>query len=316
MAEARTHATGALLGTFVGDALGAAWEGSEPIEGRDGGERALRSLEDAPLRYTDDTQLTIALGEHLLEHPRAEPQALAERMLEHVEPWRGYGRGMIKLVEHWRLRVPVDQAATAVFEDGSYGNGASMRAAPVGVLWRHDLSEVDDVARRQARTTHLHRVGQDGAAVQAAAVALAADRGRFGITELCELADVAQTPEVAEGLKAAGDWVDRWNGAERPGCAEVADALGNDVVAHRSVPTALWVAAVSETIEDGVPLALGLGGDADTIAAMAGAVLGGAGGRSTIPSAWQAALEDGRRGRTHLVDLARRLDDAHDQLVA
>lgn len=311
----RDRVSGALLGVFVGDALGARWEGSGPVPARSAADRVERSLLEAPLGYTDDTQLTIALAEHLIDQPDADPQGFADLALDHIELWRGYGGGMRRVVEHWRLRVPVDEAAVAVFPEGSFGNGAAMRVAPVGVLWHHDPERVDEVARRQARATHVHPVGQDGAAVEAAAVAAALREHRFGAQELEAVATVARTDELRDGLAAARGWIDRWRDEEVV-LADVAHALGNDVTAGRSVPAALWAAAVADEVTEAIDLALGIGGDADTIAAMAGAVRGAADGRGAIPRDWQAALEDGRRGRTYVVDLARRLADAHDTLRA
>ena len=65
--------------------------------------------------------------------------------------------------------------------------------------------------------------------------------------------------------------------------------LGADVAAHRSLPAALWCAAVSADVAEAVTTALGLGGDADTTASMAGAVGGAAGGPATRPAALRVA---------------------------
>ena len=314
--ELRSRAEGCLLGVFLGDALGAPWEGSRTLPGRSGDERLTTSLTEAPLTYTDDTQLTIALAEHLLQTPGADPQGFADLALDHIEPWRGYGGGMLEIVEHWRLRVPVEEAAVAAFEEGSYGNGAAMRVAPVAVLWHHDLDEVADVARRQARATHVHPLGEDGAVVQATAVALALRDGTFDAGHIERAAEAARTQELGERTREAARLLDRWSDDTELRLADVADALGVSVVAQRSVPAALWAAAVAGDLTEAVSLALGLGGDADTIAAMAGAIRGAADGRGAIPREWQAALVDDHRGRTYVVDLARRLADRHLELAS
>jgi poly(ADP-ribose) glycohydrolase ARH3 len=294
---------GALLGTAVGDAIGAGWEGAHPVD-RAGAERRLeRSVARRELNYTDDTQLALALAEHLLEVPTVDASAFAATILEHFEPWRGYAGGMLRLVEVWHAGTPVDEAATAVFPDGSFGNGAAMRVAPVGVRWSHDLERVREVAERQAAMTHAHPIGRDGAVVQALAVALAARRGAFGRDELLELVEVATTGEMRERVEAAAALA----AARTHGARAVVQTLGNGVVAHRSVATALWVAATAEGFEEAMVLALGIGGDTDTIAAMAGAVVGAAHGDDAIPAAWLARLEDGPRGRRYALDLARRL---------
>ncbi|MBW3652223.1 MAG: ADP-ribosylglycohydrolase family protein, partial [Actinobacteria bacterium] len=72
----------------------------------------------------------------------------------------------------------------------------------------------------------------------------------------------------------------------------VVRAIGTDVRASHSVAAALWIAAVAGDYEEGVVLALAVGGDVDTIAAMACAVLGAAAGGDAIPTAWTQWLEN------------------------
>lgn len=298
---------GALLGTFAGDALGAPFEGAPPVPGRDAAGRM--GPGGGTLTYTDDTQLAIALATHLCDDPWVDPDGLARTFLEHYEAGRGYGAGMHGLVELWRSGMPVAEAATAIFADGSFGNGAAMRVAPVGVLWAHDGDALAEVAARQARVTHVHPLGVDGAVAQARAVGLAATSGSFGPEQIEAVADAAHEDELRERLQRAVDLIDRWDRDPGIGLADVADRLGNHVVAHRSVPAALWAAAVAADVPDGVALALGLGGDADTIAAMTGAVLGAAGTRHAVPGEWLERFEDGTRGRRHVLELAGRLAD-------
>ncbi|MGH8907878.1 MAG: ADP-ribosylglycohydrolase family protein [Egibacteraceae bacterium] len=303
-------AAGALLGTFVGDAMGAPWEGRSPTPPGAGELRIDDSLARGELRYTDDTQMALALAEHLCVDPQVEPESLARTFLEHFEPDRGYGSGTRQIVARWREGMPAARAATADFPEGSLGNGAAMRVAPVGVLWAHDPIRLAEVALRSAALTHAHPVGIDGAVVQARAVGLAVVRGRFGPDELAELAASAATPELREGLADARRLCD--DPPEQP--VEVAVELGTSPVAHRSVPAALWLAASSDSFAEAVMGALELGGDMDTIAAMAGAVLGAAGGLDVIPKEWLDLLEDGPRGRAYTMALARRLADVAEGL--
>ena len=86
--------------------------------------------------------------------------------------------------------------------------------------------------------------------------------------------------------------------------------MGTGVLADQSVPAALWVAAVARDLCEAVVLSLGLGGDVDTIAAMACAIVGGALTDTAIPGAWLERLEDGRRGRSYAIELSDRLAEA------
>ncbi|MPZ71769.1 MAG: hypothetical protein GEU74_00830 [Nitriliruptorales bacterium] len=293
-------AGGVLIGTFVGDAAAARWEGAPAVDLRGARARLDESLAAKTLAYTDDTQLTLALAEHLCLEPTVEPQSLTRTFLEHFEEHRGYARGMFGIVDAWRRGVDPESAARSVFPAGSFGNGAAMRVAPVGVIWSGERAV--RAAHRQAALTHAHPVGMDAAAAQALAVARAAATGAFTLSDLAVVLDGCQTDPMRAGLARACEETL----ARRP-LPEVAQVVGTDVLADQSVPAALWVAATAEDIPHATLLALALGGDTDTIAAMACAVLGAAQGGESVPAAWTVRLEDGPRGRTYAVELAARL---------
>lgn len=300
-------ARGVLLGTFAGDALGARWEGAPAVELDEGRRRLERSLAAEVLHYTDDTQLTLALAEHLCDHPGVEQPALVATFLDHFEGHRGYARGMFGLVEAWHAGTAPAEAATSVFPDGSFGNGAAMRVAPVGVMWARDDTACDAAARRSAVITHAHAIGADAAAAQARAVARAVRSGGFTVDDLQAVRHAATTKALRTALGVAQTAAQRWLAGERPPVPDLAQEIGTGVLADQSVPAALWVAAVAGDFEEAVLLALALGGDVDTIAAMACAVAGAALTIEAIPPAWLAPLEDERRGRSYAYGVADRL---------
>ncbi|MDX1658773.1 MAG: ADP-ribosylglycohydrolase family protein [Nitriliruptorales bacterium] len=305
--DRRAALEGALLGTFAGDAIGRPYEGASAVDRPEAEQRLADSLTQAELRYTDDTQLALALATHLVDHPDVEPEQLVEVMLDHFERSRGYGGGMYAVVEAWVRGAPIDVAAEVRFEGGSFGNGAAMRVAPLGVLHAEDRNRLEAAVIRASRPTHTHPVGIDGAWVQARAVALARNRGRFGRDELVEVRGEARTDALRGPLSGARRLIEA---DEEPSLPEVAQRLGNAVVAARSVPAALWIAATADDLEDAVVRALGVAGDTDTIGAMAAAIRGAAEGPDSIPAAWLERFEDGERGLTYARDLARRLADS------
>ena len=84
---------------------------------------------------------------------------------------------------------------------------------------------------------------------------------------------------------------------------EVAKSLGNGVEALHSVPTAVYSFLANPGFENAVGYAVGLGGDADTIGAMTGAIAGACYGLEGIPRHWLEKVEN----REYIEDLAKRL---------
>lgn len=297
---------GALLGTLVGDCLGGPYEGSSATSVEKAWERIERTLSRAPLPYSDDTQLALALAQHVLETPGVDPAGFADRILRVFEPHRGYGAGMRLLVEEWRRGTPLQNAATAIFPEGSFGNGAAMRVAPLAVRWAEDPERLEEAVLRSAELTHAHPIGRDGALAQARAVALAATRGRFGVDELAVVADGATTHEMGAGLSAAGALLLDWSGDQSSAVATAGRRLGTDVTAQGSVPTALWAAVAGGDPRGAIAWSVALGGDVDTIAAMSAAVRAAADGADALPADWVAACESAE----HVREIGGRVGEA------
>lgn len=182
-----------------------------------------------------------------------------------------------------------------------------MRVAPVGVVWHDDPEAADAAARAQAVITHAHPIGTDAAAAQARAVTVAIAAGGFTPDDIVTLAGTARTQQLTTALSTAAEAATAYLDRGETELPRIAEVVGTGVLADQSVPAALWVAAVAATYEEAVVLALGLGGDVDTIAAMACAILGAALTDAVLPDRWLDALEDGRRGRSYTVGLAQRL---------
>ncbi len=310
---------GALVGTFVGDALGMPVEGWpwRKIAQHYGEVREMLPARLGAGTYTDDTVFMIALAESLIENKgRVVPQDLAWRFRQAYDRRRGFGAGMHRLMRLWDEGVPWDEAAHRLFDGGSYGNGAAMRVAPVGVLFHHDERAVYDAAAAQARVTHAHPLGQQGAALQALAVALAlrSDPATFSRDEFLE--DLESTlPASAEtfrrALMQAGDLFDRWEDRDL-----IVRKLGNRSSAHRSVPTAIFAFLTFwNSFEEAVVYAISLGGDTDTLGAMTGAIAGALHGMEAIPRRWWDALENEGKGRDYVVHLGEQLYDLWQQIA-
>jgi poly(ADP-ribose) glycohydrolase ARH3 len=131
----RDRARGTLLGLGLGDALGAPFEGRSRVS-----REQVVAWRDAhePLRWTDDTHMALTLANHLLADPDlVDPDALGATFARAyaAEPWRGYGSGPPQVFALVERGLRFEEAAGSLFGgSGSFGNGAAMRVAPVGLL--------------------------------------------------------------------------------------------------------------------------------------------------------------------------------------
>jgi poly(ADP-ribose) glycohydrolase ARH3 len=299
---------GAILGCFLGDAFGSSFEGMDP-------ERARFYISDLSKRftrnYTDDTDMTLALAESLVQCGTIDPEDIAKQFSLTCDLARGYASGTIKAVLALRAGLKWHQVARIVFENGSFGNGAAMRVSPVGLFYHHDLSALQEGAMKQASITHVHPLGQWGAVMQACSVGLAVNqspkepfKGKEVI--LCLREVLWRGP--MEYLRALNKIEEILAQRRRLAAGEVIRSLGNGVEAHFSVPSACYIAITySPDFCDAIRAGVSLGGDTDTIAGMVGAIVGAHAGEKGLPQEWLEQLEDGPRGRSFARSLADRL---------
>jgi ADP-ribosylglycohydrolase len=219
-----------MIGAIAGDIIGSVYEWS-PIK------TTAFPLFQGDSRFTDDTVLTCAVAEHLLDGTPL-PEAL--RRYCQAYPRAGYGGTFLR----WA-------ASPGAGPYNSWGNGSAMRASPVG--WA--FSSLDDTiaaARRSAEVTHNHPEGVKGAEATAAAVFLA----RTGTAKEA----IREIVEERFGYDLSTP-LDRLRPAYR-----------FDVSCQGSVPQAIRAFLESDDYETAVRLAVSLGGDADTQACIAGGV--------------------------------------------
>jgi poly(ADP-ribose) glycohydrolase ARH3 len=288
---------GCLVGSAVGDALGRSLEGLWISE--------LKIEEDFSGRWTDDTHMMIGVAESLIENEGFDGSHMAQTFVKNyeLEPWRGYAYGPPRVFRWIRSGVAWNEAAKRLFGGaGSYGNGAAMRVAPVGILYHDDPERLRSVAYGQSQITHAHELGKEGAALQAYAVALAVSADPSSELEtsafLGELKDFTRSEVYRRKLEATEGLLDEEDRLR------VVRKLGNGIEAQNSVPTAIYSFLRSpKSFEESLLYAISLGGDTDTIGAMTGAISGAYHGVEVIPERWKARLER----RVYIEGLAEKL---------
>lgn len=185
--------------------------------------------------FTDDTVCTIAVADALLND--LDPaQALAAWCRRY--PGRGYGGMFARWIESSDRR-----------SYGSFGNGAAMRVSPAGLLAR-SLDDALDMARRVTEVTHDHPEGLKGAAATVHAI--------FMAREGAAPADIRQTIATTYAYD-----LDRSVDTIRP-------HYRFNETCQETVPEALICALEARDFEDAIRNAISIGGDSDTVAAIAG----------------------------------------------
>ena len=283
-----------LDGLSLGDAFG------ERFFVKDAEDRiAARALPPAPWRTTDDTAMALGVvevvdgsGSVLGEGRDALARVLARRHAE--EPHRGYGAGAHEILFAIAAGEPWPKAAALPFGgQGSMGNGAAMRVAPLGAYFADDLERVSREARASAEVTHGHPEGQAGAIAVALAAALASRLGGrrdevSGSSILEQVVALTPPGETRDGLRQACAIPFRLS----PEAAAHHLGSGYRIVSPDTVPFALWCAArhLGDFEEAMWATVAGLG-DRDTTCAIAGGVVALSAGRASSPPAWLEARE-------------------------
>jgi poly(ADP-ribose) glycohydrolase ARH3 len=305
----RDRFRGCLLGKAIGDALGGKFEAqsADAIRSRFPTCASLIAYPNDELWYTDDTQMAIGVAESLAAHGEIDEANLCKAFVANYVSSRGYGRGARAVLEAMEEGRDYKAVAERYFPGGSYGNGAAMRVAPVGLVFRHDDIRLLKQARLSALPTHLHPLGIEGAQLQALAIGAATRMERFdrrtffeAITAACTSAEFRGKVERASQLTSASELA----------------ALGNGIEALESVVTSIASFALEpESFESAISNVIFLGGDTDTLAAMTGAISGAYLGLERLPQRLVKLVETSPKGRLYMLDLADELYATHQRLA-
>lgn len=233
-----------MIGAIIGDVIGSVYENQN-----------IKST-DFPLfsrfsRFTDDTVLTVAIADAILSrksHPiklfenRQNKQVYAAKLKEYGRrfPNAGYGQ----MFAQWA-------SSDSMRGYGSYGNGSAMRVSPIGFAF-DTLEVVLREAKLSAVVTHNHPDAVKGAQAVASAVFLA----RMGKNKAF--------------IKEFVERTFRYDLSER--LDDIRPRYKFEISCSGSVPQAIVAFMESNSFEDAIRKAISLGGDSDTIAAIAGGI--------------------------------------------
>ncbi|MEV0277589.1 ADP-ribosylglycohydrolase family protein [Streptomyces sp. NPDC050610] len=283
-ADRSSRSRASLRGLTLGDALGSQFfvPANYPSLKR-------RELPPAPWQWTDDTEMACSVVAVLFEYGRVDQDALARSFAVHHDFDRGYGPAVNRMLRLVREGGDWRELASGLFQgQGSWGNGAAMRIAPLGAWYADDPEQATHQAEISAYTTHQHREAVAGAMAVAAAASLAAAPEPPSPGDLLDsVVDLVPRSAVQAGLRRARgmlDYDDAHTVAAVLGC-------GRRTSAHDTVPFALWAAARNlDSFETAFWTTAQVGGDVDTTCAIVGGVVA-AGERGAPPAGWLERVE-------------------------
>jgi ADP-ribosyl-[dinitrogen reductase] hydrolase len=294
------RAQGVLLGVACGDALGRPVEFETPArilaQYGEVTEMLANGTWDKPAgTVTDDTEMALRLARSLVDRGAFDPADVAERFVAWYEsgPF-DIGNMTASALARIRDGEPWHVAGQRVWEaspEGSNaGNGSVMRAAPLAVAFASRESELVDASVASSKITHADPRCTAGCAVLNLTLAgLASGRSE----PLSRALDRVEPPGALED-------------ALRPVATAAADLddLRSTGYVVDTLQTALWHGLRAETAEDALVDVVNMGGDADTVGAVTGAVVGARFGADALPDRWLADLDAADELRELARDLA------------
>ncbi|MCD7855214.1 MAG: ADP-ribosylglycohydrolase family protein [Clostridiales bacterium] len=233
-----------MIGAILGDIIGSPYEFDMGNKSKD---FPLFSEEST---FTDDSVMTLAVGKAFLE---AKPDDTDEVILKSLaEQMRSFGRMFPDAGYGGRFRLWLKTPWLKAYN--SYGNGSAMRVSSAAWLY-NDIDSVRHAARLSALVTHNHPEGIKGAEATASAIFLA----RSGKSK-AEIKDYIQK-EFGYNLNRT--------------CDEIRPDYHHIETCMETVPEAITAFLEGESFEDVIRTAVSLGGDCDTLTAIAGSIAEG-----------------------------------------
>ena len=297
---------GCLIGGAIGDALGRPGEGRTPSTiaeryGELGDYHPWRGWTSGPKgTITDDTQLTMEVARTYLATGFLDPADFAMRVGDWLHTGRGKGRTCTEAA-----MLILDGKPWIETGRESAGNGSAMRASPIGLARPCDVDLLRQEAALSCVVTHADRMAVASTVVMAYSVAylLRVPAGSLDVEHfagaLVASLDGAPDPaylerrrdpppervRLSERITDVTSWLDRsWQ--------NVTAYTWTGAFVLESLPAAIWFfCKFAEYPEECLVRAASVGHDSDTIAAMAGNMIGAYHGLEALPQRWRIDLE-------------------------
>ncbi len=278
--------TACFLGLAMGDAYGAVFESGIL-------ERFVWKLigkTNGRLRYTDDTQMSIDLAKSFLENKKINQDKLAINFANSYKWSRGYGNGATWLLKNIKKGGNWNELNKAKYKDGSFGNGAAMRAPILALCYPNDLKVLIKNVVKASEITHANILAIEGAILVAISTYGALNDWNND-TILKELLIHSTLDQYKEKINLSIKYIKKTDEVTN---SEIRKNLGNGIAAINSTVTAIYFALKYKNKAHDLMFKkiFSLKGDTDTIGAMAGGIWGAFNGYEQIHKEKLKKVED------------------------
>lgn len=282
VAPSPDRVAGVLLGTAAGDALGAGYEFTTPPPGAEIRMEGGGGFGWEPGEWTDDTQMAVCIAE-AAAGGRLDPVEVARWFLDWYHGHPKDAGGQISSVLG-RAQGSEDLArAAADFQrtrPGAAGNGSLMRTGPVALAHLGQPDQIAEAAREISSLTHPHRLAGDACILWCLAIDRAIAHGVLGLKSSLDWIPQDRRDFWVERIREAE--TDAPSGFKPNGYVVTALQAAWAAITQTPIPTD----EPARHLQDTLVAAVRIGGDTDTVAAIAGALLGARWGSSAIPARW------------------------------
>lgn len=260
---------GCFFGLAFGDAICAPHEGgfAERLLWR-----MIGTTKAGEMRFTDDTQMSLDIARSFIREGGIKQDKLAQEFSSSYRWSRGYGPSAGRILKRIGNGMPWQKANVSIYKDGSFGNGAAMRAPVLAMCYQPSSFEFEQSVVQSSEITHSNPLAIEGALLIAYSTAYAlSDMANDELSN--RLIEIAKIDSFKGMLKHCKHHLCR---NSELSVREVRTTFGNMITAEKSCITAIFLAMTfrDKSFTNLLSFVKKLGGDTDTIAAMSGAIWG------------------------------------------
>lgn len=268
-------------------------------------------------QFTDDTAQALLVLDALDKNnfiPSTE--LIAEALIQWANDTNAFDNNILGPSSKAALNAIKSGEDPSIYTKAALTNGAAMRIAPIGTLFNStQQTDLVDYVRRVSQPTHASDVAIAGASMIAYAVSLAIEDKSWDdiMTETIRIYDLAFqegeetfSASIPERLKLGLEFAEKYKDQEEDFAQRIYDVIGCGTLTSEAVPAALAIAYYCKDPHDCAIFCANIGGDTDTIGAMATAICGAKSGYKAINQDWIQMID--QHNDIHLHDYATMLE--------